>query len=322
MPQQARAEAAKLSAQHRVPLLEDDPYSDLRIEGPPLPPIQAFDQAGTVVYIGSFSKVLAPAVRLGWVVAPRDLIARIRVLRESQDLESSTRIQRAVHRFVADGGVERHLRRVRSLLKERRDAMLDAREAYLAGAAQWTRPKGGLFIWLTLPTEIDTWKLFECAIAQQVAFIPCSAFSVGGGDRNTMRLSFGNVKPDPIKEGKGSYLRRRKMTEVATPESRPMTEEADFLQVRSMDHNHFWVGNAKHAMHYWWKAFGFEPVAYSGLETGNRRFASYVLESRRIRFVVSALYSPTDEMVLIICFMGMASKSWRSRSMTWSRPSG
>ncbi|MGH2606124.1 MAG: VOC family protein, partial [Anaerolineales bacterium] len=79
-------------------------------------------------------------------------------------------------------------------------------------------------------------------------------------------------------------------------ETRPITEEADFLQIKSIDHLHFWVGNAKHAMHFWWKAFGFKPVAYSGLETGNRRFASYVLESGKIRFVVSAAYGPTDEM--------------------------
>jgi 4-hydroxyphenylpyruvate dioxygenase len=79
-------------------------------------------------------------------------------------------------------------------------------------------------------------------------------------------------------------------------ETRPITEEADFLQIKSIDHLHFWVGNAKHAMHFWWKAFGFKPVAYSGLETGNRRFASYVLESGKIRFVVSAAYGPADEM--------------------------
>jgi len=86
------------------------------------------------------------------------------------------------------------------------------------------------------------------------------------------------------------------MMEVATPETRPMTEEADFLQLRNIDHLEIWVGNAKQAMYYWWKGFGFKPVAYSGLETGNRRFASYVLESGKIRFVVSAPYSPTDEM--------------------------
>ncbi len=85
------------------------------------------------------------------------------------------------------------------------------------------------------------------------------------------------------------------MAEKVT-ETRPITEEADFLQIKSIDHLHFWVGNAKHAMHFWWKAFGFKPVAYSGLETGNRRFASYVLESGKIRFVVSAPYGPTDEM--------------------------
>jgi 4-hydroxyphenylpyruvate dioxygenase len=81
-----------------------------------------------------------------------------------------------------------------------------------------------------------------------------------------------------------------------TPSARPLTEEADFLQIKSIDHVHWWVGNAKQAMHYWWKAFGFKPVAYSGLETGNRRFASYVLESGTIRFVVSSPYHPTDEM--------------------------
>src|SRR6188472_734407 len=87
-------------------------------------------------------------------------------------------------------------------------------------------------------------------------------------------------------------------TTVSKPEaaSRPMTEEADFLQIKSIDHVHWWVGNAKQTMYYWWKAFGFKPVAYSGLETGNRRFASYVLESGTIRFVVSSPYKPIDEM--------------------------
>ena len=84
-------------------------------------------------------------------------------------------------------------------------------------------------------------------------------------------------------------------TTVSKPESRPMTEEADFLQIKSIDHVHFYVGNAKHAMYYWWKAYGFKPVAYSGLETGNRAFASYVLESGQARFIVSAAYSPTHE---------------------------
>src|SRR5574341_595480 len=86
------------------------------------------------------------------------------------------------------------------------------------------------------------------------------------------------------------------MVDASLTETRPMTEEADFLQLKSIDHIHFWVGNAKQAMYYWWKGFGFKPVAYSGLETGNRRFASYVLKSRKIRFVVSSAYSPSDEM--------------------------
>ena len=84
------------------------------------------------------------------------------------------------------------------------------------------------------------------------------------------------------------------MATTVNSETRPMTEEADFLQIKSIDHVHFYVGNAKHAMYYWWKAFGFKPIAYSGLETGNRDFASYVLESGQARFVVSAPYSPSS----------------------------
>jgi 4-hydroxyphenylpyruvate dioxygenase len=100
--------------------------------------------------------------------------------------------------------------------------------------------------------------------------------------------------PRPYIVESANPTKGEKMATKAKTESRPMTEEADFLQIKSVDHVHFYVGNAKHAMYYWWKAFGFKPVAYSGLETGNRDFASYVLESGQARFVVSAAYSPSS----------------------------
>jgi 4-hydroxyphenylpyruvate dioxygenase len=100
-----------------------------------------------------------------------------------------------------------------------------------------------------------------------------------------------------------------------TVEPRPMTEEADFLQIKAIDHVHFYVGNARHAMHYWWKSFGFRPVAYSGLETGNRDFASYMLESGNARFVVSAGYSPSSAISAHHMVHGDASRSSHSRSM-------
>jgi 2-aminoadipate transaminase len=201
IPESVRGEAAGLAAKYGVPLVEDDPYFELRFEGVAVPPIKAFDDAGFVFYLGSFSKVLAPAVRLGWIVAPKELIGRITVLRESLDLESSTLIQRAVFRFINGDECERHLSRVRNLLRERRVAMLGALEKHLAGAGEWTCPEGGLFIWLTLPAGIDTWELFEKSISQQVAYIPGSAFAVTGSHRNTIRLSFGNVTPEKIDEG-------------------------------------------------------------------------------------------------------------------------
>lgn len=201
MPAAARQQAAQLSARYSVPLLEDDPYSELRFEGEASPPIKSYDEAGTVFYLGSFSKTLAPAVRLGWIVAPEELIPRITVLRESLDLESSTLTQRAVFRYMTSPGAEERLKQTRQLLRQRRDAMLKALNSHLIGLAEWTRPQGGLFIWLTLNPNVDAWDLFERAIDQQVAYIPGGAFSVGGGHRNTIRLSFGNVSPERIEQG-------------------------------------------------------------------------------------------------------------------------
>jgi 2-aminoadipate transaminase len=196
-----RREIAALAARYGVAIIEDDPYSALRFAGEALPPIKAYDEAGFVFYLGSFSKMLAPAMRLGWMVAPRDLIPKITVLRESLDLESSTLTQRAVYEFLAQGLLEPHLKRLNAVNKARCQAMLDALNTHFSDIAHWTQPQGGLFVWLTLPENMDTWALFDTAVAQNVAYIPGSAFAVHGGFENTMRLNFSNVSPDSIREG-------------------------------------------------------------------------------------------------------------------------
>lgn len=195
-----RERIAYLSAEYRVPVIEDDPYSALRFEGESLPAIKAYDQAGTVFYLGSFSKMLAPAVRLGWIVAPAELASRITVLRESFDLESSIFTQAAVYEFLSRGWLDEHLMTLNAANHARRDALNAALTYYLGNTATWTCPVGGLFVWLTLPDEIDTWAMFEAAVANKVAYVPGGAFALEGGFQNTMRLNFSNTRPELIRE--------------------------------------------------------------------------------------------------------------------------
>jgi 2-aminoadipate transaminase len=209
LPEHKRIHLADLVARHNVPLIEDDPYSPLRYEGERLKPIKAYDETGSVTYLGSFSKMLAPAMRLGWMIAPRDLLPKLTVLRESIDLESSQLIQRAVAEFMARGWLEPHLARLNAINHARRDAMLAAlrRElappgAGLAGLADWTTPQGGLFIWLTLRGDADTTALFHAALEQNVAFVPGGAFAAHDcAPRNSLRLNYSNAAPERIEEG-------------------------------------------------------------------------------------------------------------------------
>jgi 2-aminoadipate transaminase len=196
-----RALAAQLAARYQVPLIEDDPYSALRFAGEFCPPIKAHDQAGFVFYVGSFSKMVAPAMRLGWIVASPALLPQITVLRESLDIESSALIQRVIADFLESGSLEPHLQQLNQANHQRCLALLEALERHLGDVATWTQPEGGLFVWVTLMPEIDAWRLFPRAVEAKVAYIPGSAFAVNGGHHNTMRLNFSNLAPEKIQLG-------------------------------------------------------------------------------------------------------------------------
>lgn len=198
---ESRQRLAELAAEYRVPLVEDDPYAALRFRGEALPPIKTYDEAGMVFYLGSFSKMLAPALRLGWMVVPAELFPRIQTLRESFDLESSTLYQRAVAEFLERGMLEPHLEGITATHRTRCDAMLEVLDDELGGLARWSKPQGGVFVWASLPESLDTAEMFQQAIRQKVAYIPGGVFSVDGSTRNAVRLNFSNVKPDAIREG-------------------------------------------------------------------------------------------------------------------------
>jgi 2-aminoadipate transaminase len=204
-----RRQLAALAGHYHVPVIEDDPYAALRFSGEAVPPIKAYtansEAEDFTFYLGSFSKMLAPGLRLGWMIAPAELMPRLITMRESIDLESSALTQRAVYELVSHDILETHLAQLNTENKQRCDALLDALETHfgdLGSEAHWTKPDGGLFVWLTLPAHLDTFDLLPQAIEQeQVAYIPGGAFSVTGGHRNTMRLNFSAVDSETIREG-------------------------------------------------------------------------------------------------------------------------
>jgi 2-aminoadipate transaminase len=197
-----RERLAVLAARYHVPLIEDSPYSPLRFCGEPLPAVKAYDEDDAVIYLGSFSKMISPALRLGWMVAPRSLLPQLTVLREALDLESSQLLQRTVAEFLARGYLEPHLVQLNAANRSRRDVMLAALEREFGGIASWTIPDGGLFVWLTVHDDINTEQLLHDALAHNVAFVPGFAFAAGQGcGCSSMRLNFSNAPIEKIAQG-------------------------------------------------------------------------------------------------------------------------
>lgn len=189
-------------------LIEDGAYQDLRYDGDPVPPILALElaRAGDIeacrtIYCGSFSKTLSPGLRVGWVVAASPVISRLVLMKQAADLHTATLNQTAIYR-VADACFDAHVDTVRAAYKTRRDAMLSALDRYMPDGVTWTRPEGGMFIWVTLPKGMDGAILLEQAIANyDLAFVPGRAFHADGSGENTLRLSFSCTKPDEIDSG-------------------------------------------------------------------------------------------------------------------------
>jgi 2-aminoadipate transaminase len=198
-----RQRLVQLAAQYSVPILEDDPYGFLTYENEALPPLRAFDERW-VFYIGSFSKILAPALRVGWIVVPETLIPQLSAVKEASDIDTSTLTQRLVSAFLHDHDVHSHIALLRRTYKSRRDAMLEALDKHFPSTARWHAPASGVFVWVEMPEEVNTLDLLQTALETvQVAFIPGQAFSVGRAKpaTNCMRLNFSHCNEERIAEG-------------------------------------------------------------------------------------------------------------------------
>ncbi len=197
-----RAAVAEVAARLGLWIVEDDPYGELRFEGERVPWIASCPGAeDRTVLLGSFSKVMAPGLRLGWLRAPAELRRACVVAKQAADLHTPTVNQLAAARYLADQDLDAHVRRVAGVYRERRDAMLAGIGEALPEGSTWTRPEGGMFLWARLPESYDTADLLRGVVEQGVAYVPGAPFYAGEPDRATMRLCFVTQTPDEIGEG-------------------------------------------------------------------------------------------------------------------------
>ena len=204
----ARERLLDLAAELDIPIVEDAAYAALRFEGDALPPIMALEVArrggidnARSIYCGTFSKVLSPGLRVGWIVAPQAMIRRLVLVKQASDLNNSTINQMVMHR-LAETAYDVQVERARTHYRRRRDAMLAALERHMPEGVSWTRPNGGLFVWARLPEGIDAASLLDRAVKEAgVAFVPGAAFFHDGRGRNTLRLSYSLPTADEIGEG-------------------------------------------------------------------------------------------------------------------------
>lgn len=204
MSEARRQELVERCATAGIPIIEDDPYGELRYKGTSQPSLLHLGRkaGATVVRLGSFSKVLAPGLRLGYIVAPAAIIDKLVQIKQATDLHSPSVTQMAVYEAVKGGFLQQHLPTVRDLYKQQCQYMLDAMAQHFPDNVKWTRPEGGMFLWVTLPEHMDSQDLLHKAIERNVAFVPGEPFyAAGEPKRNTFRLSFVTVSEDRIREG-------------------------------------------------------------------------------------------------------------------------
>jgi 2-aminoadipate transaminase len=195
-----------LAEAHHLPIVEDDPYGELRYSGEPIAPLAALDierhgEPHHVVYLSTFSKLLAPGLRIGWVTAPRWMLKRIEQVKEGIDLHTGSLAQAIAYETCREGFLNRHIPRIRALYKQRRDVMLQAMDEHMPDTVRWTRPDGGMFLWMTLPEQYNSLEVLERAVEQKVAFVPGEAFHANGGGSNTLRLNFSYSDHQALRQG-------------------------------------------------------------------------------------------------------------------------
>ena len=200
LPEDRRRKVAELAGKYGMVVAEDDPYRDLRYDGSPLPSIKSFDRDGWVVFLGSFSKIISPGLRVGYVAGDPEIIRKCTVGKQSTDVHTANLNQAVVDQFIRRDLLPGHIRTICANYGEKMKFML-SKLAEFPGSVRYTKPQGGLFIWAELPEHMNAKELLDRAIEKKVAFVPGTHFCVGGGHLNTIRLNFSNSSLEQIETG-------------------------------------------------------------------------------------------------------------------------
>jgi 2-aminoadipate transaminase len=191
----------ELTSLYRIPVIEDNPYSEVRFEGEGLPALKSMDQEGLVVFLGTFSKIFSPGMRIGWVAAPGPIFEKYVLVKQGTDLHTSTLAQMQLVAYLETFDLDANLARLRETYRRRRDAMVRALEREMPPGVRFTRPTGGLFLWVELPERLNAREVLAACLERDVAFVPGGSFFPNGGHENTLRLNFSNMPEGRIEEG-------------------------------------------------------------------------------------------------------------------------
>ncbi len=196
-----RRRLVEIAVQHGIPVIEDNPYGELRFEGVILPSLKSMDTAGLVIGTGTFSKTFCPGMRIGWIVAEPEIIEKYVLIKQGADLCTSLRSQMEINLFMEQFDFDANLRQLTGLYRKRRNAMVAALEEMMPQGVTFTRPQGGLFLWVKLPEHVPAVELLKQCLKLNVAFVPGDAFFPNGGVKNTLRLNYSNMPEERIHEG-------------------------------------------------------------------------------------------------------------------------
>lgn len=196
-----RQELLRVAKAYNLPIVEDNPYGELRFEGETKPSIKSMDDDGRVIFLGTFSKTFCPGLRIGWVCADEDVLNKFIMVKQGADLQSNSMSQRELDVFLDNYDLDAHVERIRQVYKHRRDVMLEAMAREFPKEVTFTHPEGGLFTWCVLPKHMDAKVLMEKALEKNVAFVPGGSFFPNGGRENAFRMNYSNMPEEKIVEG-------------------------------------------------------------------------------------------------------------------------
>ncbi len=200
-PEERRKAFMDVVNRYSVPVLEDNPYGELRFEGSTPPALKSYDIRGNVLMLGSFSKVLSPGMRVAWISGEEELLEKFVFLKQASDINTATKNQLEIDTFLDMFDLDEHIAELIKVYGHRKDVMISAMEQFFPDSVRFTRPEGGLFTWAILPEGIDARDLLAKAVEKKVAFVPGGAFYPNGGFPNTLRLNYSNMPPERIREG-------------------------------------------------------------------------------------------------------------------------